>query len=582
MTLRNGSQCRKALARFVSSALLAAALGGAAQAQTLAAPERIPANPTAVLSIPDTQALWAGLADAPITKAVSEAVAAPHVKESDNWLRFVTQSDQLQKSIGVALWPSELLGKHLVGVDIYVVENADKSLGMATVVKCVDPETPQRVLDHIKQEATTAKGVAGGYTAETVVEKTISGKRALILPAFSLALVADGPLLTWATSETVLVSSMEGKGAAYLNSEAFQAEMQGLSDEKGEIWMQGDLARLAPILRGAGASLKQLTAQHGAAKISVAKDAIKISTFAPLTAMEGLDKRYALAAPAPGDVTVLNFFSSDALMVFGSNYFDGLTLLDKATETLSSIPDSPITGHQVEEQVATSRTTMGFDLRNDLLGNLGPDFGMAVEKVILPGQEGGKPQLAAVVVTKVKNRERFQTVIDHLEAMVAPPPPTPVPNAKGTPAAGPASPLRSESVDGGTLRIFDSPQLEAFGLKPSYLLSDQDYFLFALSPEGVKNAQARFRGGNDSLVQSPLYKQASAKMETTRNSLVLLPTAKVVAALRGNAATLGSSLTPEQKLEMETGLKLLESMQSIAVGTIYKREGKKQEILLGM
>lgn len=569
------------MARFVSAALLAAALG-AAQAQTLVAPDRVPLNPTAVLSIPDAKALWTGLERAPITKAFAEILAAPHIKESDRWLRFVAQSDQLQKSAGVSLWPSELLGQHVTGADVWVVENADKSLGMVTVIKCTDPETAHRVLDMIKAEAAGAKGVAGGFTAETVVEKTINGKRVLVLPAFSLAMVADGNVLSWATSEALLASSMDGLGTAYLNSEAFVAEMQGLAEEQGEIWMQGDLTRLAPILRGPGATLKQLTAARGSAKISVAQDSLKISVFSPLSAMEGLDKRYALAAPAPGDLTIMNFFSADALAVFGSNYFDGLTLLDKATETVAAMPESPISAKQIESQVAGSRSTMGFDVRNDLLGNLGPDFGFAIEKVVLPGQEGGKPQLSAVVVSQVKNRERFQTVIDRVEAMVAPPPPSPAADQKGTPVPAPPSPLRSEQIDGGTLRMFDSPQLEAFGLKPSYLLTDQSYFIFALSPDGVKSAQARFRGGEGSLTASPLYKQAGSNMEASRNSLVIFPATNLHGAVKGNMATLEGSMTPQQKLDAESALKLLESLQSISISTIYKREGKKQEIVIGM
>jgi hypothetical protein len=568
-------------ARLGAAALLLTATFAGAQEPAVAG--KTPANPLLIVSVPNSSQLWKSLAQSEFGRQLLTTVALPGLGAGD--------AAQMEKQLGFSLLPSDLFTKTVTGFDLYVVEN-NSEVGFVANVRFSDEAVPQRILDQMKKDAAHSQGMSGGTSADTVADTTTDGIRQLSLPAFQMHFAADKSVLVWSNQKAALDSAFKNEGQAIFASAFFKRYMDQIADEGGDFWAFGEASKvfpyIDPFLPGTKAgSLETLGTMVVAVKAKAEADHLKIVAFQHQEDMKSAQRRYAMAAPPPGDVSIMNFFPSDSKLAFGTNHFDGLSILETTLESVEGSEGSPITAEQIEQQIQSSRAMLGFDLRNDLIANLGPDLGFAIVPVSGAG-EGALP-FDITLVTHVKDPDRFNAILGILEEsagdLAAAPPPAapPKPLAKGeptpTPTPVPTPAIESEEFQGETIKFIASPSGPAAGIQPGYTFTKDGYFLLALNKETIKAALTSSKGSGG-LMDNATVQEGSRLLEQNRNSLFTVDVKGIAALLESNKALLTSTMEPVAQAEFDTFLATLKTLKSITATTIYKNFGKKQELLV--
>lgn len=558
----------------------------ASPAQELAVPGRTPGNPLVILGIPNTTALCKSLSQSDMGRKMLATPILPGISADDQ--------ATLEKQLGFSLNTADLLSNTIRGVDVYLLKN-NEQLGFAVNVKFYDEATPGAILNQIKKDATQATGVAGGAAADTVVDTTAGGVRQLILPAFEICLAAEGSTLVWTNQKSSLESAFSNAGQAIFSSTYFKRYMDPLKDETSNAWMFGEVGKALPYLQdyfpaNAKAYLQSIGSMVVSAKGDFAADHFKVSSFMHEEDMSVAQRRYTMTAPPPGEVMITNYFPEAAIIAFGTNHFDGLSILESVLESLDQAQESPVTSQQVEQQFQSSRALLGFDLKSDLIANLGPDFGVAIIPSERSDKADGDLPGDMVLITRIKDAERFKGVLDILDhsasdlaASTSPPqaapPPKSGPNAE-TPAPTAAPPtLQQEDFEGAVIKYIKSPDGSPYSLSPGYCLSPDGFFLFALNKESIKRSLSVSKGGK-SLFEQENLRKTREYLDPNRNAVLALQVKPLVALLESSQDKLISTMPEGSGASMAKFISAIKPLSSITVQSGYKSGGKKQEILL--
>lgn len=555
---------------FSFAGLGAAALIGLVStvpAQELAVPGKSPANPTLVVSIPDTAQLWQALKDSAVGGPASQLLeisdAIPEAERA-----------QIEKGLETTLNTETLLSETLEGVDAYFITVGGYS-GLLMNLDFSDAAMPGRIMDQLKREAAAASGISGGINADTVSDSTSGAVRSVYLPAFEIFLAAEGSVLTYSTMRLGLESALANEGRTLFDSEFFVRSMTHLEDLEGHMWAFGEMTDAAPLLetlvpQEQAASIAAMSSKVAATKMDISKDHIRMSSFVHQDDMPMAERRYAMTAPPAGDLRILNFFSADSLAMTATNHFDGLALLETMAAELSKVPGAPITSERIDETLRGFSTILGFDLRNDLLANLGPHLGFSLKELDLSGPA---PKFDFLLATSVKDTTRFANFMEAgkkaLDGMVAP--------AGAQQQA--ASAYRTEEFQGATLDIYTlaSPTGD---LTPTFTLTSDGVFLFALSEETVKNAISLSSGGSNSVLEGAAYRKLTESAGDTLNGVTLIDSARLMTQLEEQigAALLGANNLSSAR--RQSLLEFLRATKNITTATTYKSNGKKDDVVI--
>lgn len=580
--MRNGMAAGAAGAALVFGVLSEAA------AQSVAVPGRTPANPQLLISIPDTSALWGGLSASGGGRA-----AIDYVKARD-WFAGPAgeRIEGLEEQLGFSLAPEELLTETLAGVDMYLVEQGPRT-GFVINATFTNPEAPGAILDLLMSEAKASRGISGGVSADTVIESHDENGRVLSLPAFEIYMAVQGSTMTYTNAKSSLESTMADEGRALFDSDYFARYMSTLRNDASLAWMFGEFAHLGSLApRVDPAMLEPYEMAVAGVKFNATADYMKLSMFRHQETMRESERRYALAAPPPGDVEVFNYFPQNTALAIGTNYFDGAELLEGVLDSLENARDQmPLDRAAIEQQLQNSRMLLGFDVRNDLLYNIGPNLGLAVGALDLQAAAASPfPAPEILFVTEVKDRDGFTAVVDKLSAMVnlmLAPATEPAERAgegeaTPTPAPTPEPAVQTASYQGEQVFYVEADQLAAAGISPAWCLTSDGRFLLSADREKLEKALATGAGGGDSLMASEAYQKVLSNLEALKNTLFVADMGAVIGMLESQQSMITRGMNPEQAAQYEEGMALLRQISSVAACAAYRNNGKRQEYLVVM
>lgn len=531
------------------SALLATAclMPGLAGAQQLAVQGKTPANPILIVSVPDAGKLWTKYSRSPLGQVAErhrkEQAALPEKSVAMNELA------RIEQQLGMSFAPEDLFGQTITGFDFYVAEAGDGT-SLAASIAFVNGDQPNAILDQLKKDAKGARGVSGGYAATQVQEEVSGGTRKLSLPAFNIYLAAEGNVLFFSQSPEVLESTLSNGGRAIFTSDYFKTFMDGLPTEEGDAWFFGEASQLQTL------SPKMTTLPVGqstaAALLRMETDHIKLSTFVPTAHMEPIARRFALTAPPPGDVGVLQYFPQNPLLAYASNHFDGLIFLEGLLDIADMVPAAAGTGDTLVAAIEESGRSGGPDLKNDLLANIGPDFGFVVSRL---GLEAAaiQPDVELALVCNVKDPDRFATVLEALEQLVGQ-------------GAAPDSFLRETYND---TTIVSPPTMPI-----AWTLTPESTFLIAMSVQNLKDTLDIGRGASNAFTASSQYQEAAQHLSPNQNDYFTFSVGRMLESFGSQVEAMETSGTMV--------LEALQTISDVTVTTSYPRAGKQQEILIQM
>lgn len=561
-------------AGFATAILLA--WGPPASAHELAVPGYSPANPRAVVSIPNTTEVWRKLEATPLGATLQGLLAGDSAAEGPTGEAWLEQIEKAGNDLGFSLRPADLFVNTISGLDFYALR-PDGRRASVTVLAFHEADVPGRILDHLKREVRQTSGSAGGFASDIFEEQEDAGRRLLELPAFSLYLAAEGNTLVMATEIDALESSAADQGRATFTSDFFRRHNEGVKEEPADIWFFGEPGLVLPVLlRGAiNPDLFLADAEEQAstiARIAITPEAFKVATFVPYQDMEVTRQRFSRAAPPAGPLTVLETFPREGLFYYATNYFDGLEFVDHLLGSITAIPGTNVTKEQVEEQISTTTPLLGFDVQNDLLANLGPEMGILVTRL---GEDETLPfwaQVEAVITVGVRDETRFAQVLEIFEDS----------------ATTPARPGREEirfikeaSTEHGGYRYLDVPLLENMGLVPSYAMEGDDLFIVASNRQIMEEVLAIGTGtGRDPVTAAPSYQRIDQRLEPNRNNQYTISIPRLAQLLR-NSPIIGEKAGPDSPAGQAL-MEILGALRTFTGTAIYKLDGRKNEYLIQM
>lgn len=537
----------------------------------------VPANPELIVSLRNLEEPYTQFQASSLGKALRAHYERPAYRTSDEYLQLEARLEAIRTGpANLNLWPDQLFTAVIDQVDLYLIK-PEVFIEMVAVITTKDATIPARIMTQLRADAEQARGVSGGFTADTVDQFPVAGWEATALPAFKMYMASKDRVLVWATSSDALQSALLNSGRDFLRSEYFQSYASGLPrPAQPENWFYGDPARLAAMMNTtlpgwAGNTISTVGGDKVAGVLEVSPAAMGLTAFIPNSAMEPIDRRYALAAPPPGELPVFNFFPASVPLAWGTNALDAVTLMDKGLEALEAAPNVPLDRDSVEEQLTNSRSMYGFDIRLDLLANLGPDFGIAIRELELPepGALAQVPQIDLLMAVGIRDADRYGRVMAQLEGMFSQPP-----------SSASASPmLKQQDLRGRPLMYFDLPALAGSNLQPCYYLTEDNFLLLAMRPSVIQEAlEQRASAGTSLSSMSWPPGPGSAPGDVSTRFYVQLEDVQDV--IRQNLSRLTGNMNGEERAALQTALNLLDAVEYLTTTTSYTREGRLQQFLL--
>lgn len=541
-------------------------------AHQLAVPGNSPANPVAVLSVPDAGEVWEKLGETPIRGALMKYFADASASGNPLVVAIQEQGRTAGEELGFSLHPDELFTRTLRGFDLYSVTSGGAP-ALVGVFAFNNEQAPRRILDQLKREVRQAGGTSGGFRADAMEESVVAGRTILDLPAFALHLSAQGNVLVVANDRNALDSSAADQGRVTFNSDFFKRYDDGLGDAPGDIWFFGEPQALMPLaLRGLlnpGVFAPDPEIQKNAiARLSIHQDSLLTTTFMPTVDMEITQQRLARAAPVPSDLPFVAALPESGVFHFASNYFDGLAAVDGLIESLTSVPGSQVQKSQIQEQMTASTTLLGFDLQNDLFANLGPEAVLLITSV---GSDPNAPiwsQMEGAILVGVRDEILMEEVLEIFEESAT---------APATATREAVSFINEAETPHGEYRYFEVSLLAQMGLVPSYQLTPGGKLLVTTNRELMERMLEVRAGEAASIMADANYQSILDALKDNRNSIyhVKLPT-----VFRHFVGTPLLGATQEGGDQHKSLLELLSVLKSYTVSLQYHSEGRLMEYLI--
>lgn len=546
-----------------------------ASAHELAVPGRIPANPMAILSVPDATATWEKLSATPLRSALDEFFTDSPAASDPVFASWREQIQAAGEGLGFSLLPDDLFLETISGFDLYTI-NPGGIPSILGVFSFHDATAPGKILTQLKREVRQAGGTSGGYTADTFQERDEDGRKILELPAFSLYFSAENNVLIVSSDRTALDSALADQGRATFDSDFFGRFNDGLEEAPADIWFFGEPLTMLPlVLRGM--LNPELFApdpdiqRSSISRIAVLDKSLLMTTFMPHQDMEISQQRLVRAAPASSTLPNLGSFHEAGVFHYASNYFDGLDALDSILENLTSVPGVTVDKDQVKAQISGSTALLGFDLQNDLLANLGPKAALLVTDI---GTTPDRPiwsQARGALLIGVRDEALFEEVLEIFEDSAT---------APATSTREAISFIKEGESEHGDYKYFDVGILAELDLVPSYKVLPDGDFLVTSNRSIMEDVLAVRAGSTSSLLDDADYTRKLNKLENSRNILHHVDLPKLLEIFR-------ASMDIRDKSEDEARvtnaiIDLFKVLSSYTVSTRYTADGRRVQYLVTM
>ncbi len=554
-----------------SVGLLSAALVtfGKASAAELAVEDKTPSNPDFIMSIPDCEAAWNSFSSSTLGRLIADSLGGFQLMDSQDL-------ERVEKELGFTFTVENLFQETIRGFDMYLTSVNDAS-SFVINIDFKEEGVPDRVLDLIRTEVASARGNMAGVSADTIGFGQEGDRRLLSLPAFEVYLAAEGSELTWSNYRVTLDSALDNEGEATFNSDYFQRSMGALDAEKTDLWFFGEASQLNYVVYDMLSASTEAPIPYEinlfsdtsmATTIGFDESSWKMTRFIHQNDMDMASRRYAMTAPPAGEINIYDYFPADSIVSYGTNHFDGLALLEFVLSSLNEQPNLPVSTETIENAIKSSRSTLGFDLKSDILANLGPDLGFSISMV--QGLKGTEPRNAFLFASGLKNPDRFNSAMEIILGSA---------EAMAETRNLDTEPYVKETYNGETIYFLESENLYNTSTNHAFSMTSDGFLLISNSVKSIKNSLDTIQGTMDGVMSQPDVRTARNIGEPNINSFFAVRKSEgFMDAMNEFNQQLGRSLSPDEELVK----KFFEAINSVSSSSVYFNNGKKTELIISL
>ncbi len=508
------------------------------QAALLAAPDHIPSDAVAVISIPDSPAMWSNFQKTPLHASLKKLFALPAIQTDPDFQSFTADLKEMEAQLGYSLSPDAFLTQTLAGMDLAVRlrSGMTQEPDLLVTLRFKDPKNAAKLLQQIETEAkkeaaagdSSTTGTETTESSQAVIKQTIAGQEVLVIPAQGLWVLQKNDLLLLTSSADYMNKALTTSAATAFDKSAPVREglaALGNPTDAHVLWFV-DYAAFLNSMAGAnpmlGAQMKPLEDMLGNANylgvLNVAPESIQGKAYVPNPGTDPFVTEMAAKYP-PTSIQIGSLVPGTSMLAVTANNFDGTAYFNKFVETIGQMAGAQgqqaAFNAQVEQWVAQFEAMMGFKLREDLLPALGPETAFSLENFAF---SLGAPSLDMTLDFQIKDKEKLDLVLQKLETFLTTKLPAMLgPGMSGQPA--PTLTMQDVTFENSKGRILVLPQMPSMAIG---WITAGDYIVFGTSQTALKNAATAAAGKLPSMKASPSYKRAAAYLPEKANSEFML------------------------------------------------------------
>ena len=543
-------------------ALLVLMVPLAVRAQTVAAPQFVPQNFDAVVSINDANGMWNAYSQSPVRRQMDALLALPTIAGDPDYQQFLIDLEKAELELGFGLNPQDLLGKVLKGADLYMIPGADGAEPQVLVAaRFNDAANAGKLNDYLVSKI---KEQFGEEVPEGAIQSTkVGGNHVTSIPMFKLNMTPVGDVLLLSTSLPTIESALGG-GSKIADAPGFMKTYTHVQMDGAQVMIFGKGKELMALITSfappeAKEALANMQMEMGdfSGTLLFQPDRTEVNTFA-FVEDDMLQKLASIAKPSK--LKALDFAGSDVLAGWAGNIFEGETVkamindrLMKAQESNPGIPTLDAIDAQVLEQ-------MGFSLTGDLFPALGPEVGGFLNSFAL---SGFMPDVDLALIGQIRNGEKLTKVMTALEDKLI----TQLSQQQmGMDPNAPAVKVVEEVYKGVTIRALNATPPEAPSKMGFYHANVDGFAIVSISPDAIRNAIDTKKGEKSGLAGSAKWGRAGDYLPSEFNQLTIVNMQGLGSSLQAIAPMAMGMMQVGQE-EMQVGFAALDLMKSF--GTAY-------------
>lgn len=396
-----------ALACLVTASTLAA------PAAPVIAPERVPSNPSAFLSVNDANAMWSAIEQSPLYEPIASLFANPALADDPDFQQMQLELDKASLELGYALTPGSLLGNVMKGMDIYVSQTPGADPEMLFVGRMDSADSATNLISYARNRA--AEMALGNTGGDLEFEEVDVAGRMFYRAADQPTLVGtDGALLLAGTSTAILEDAFASTGIDRIESiEGYRSLMEKAGHPEGQMVFYGDMAQLAGIFAALApqnaAQAQQLDGEYLVVG-DFAPDRFDFRTFSSITPETELQERL-MALPRTDFASLVSFAAPNAMITFGTNMAEGQLLYDAAIEQAELDPNMGLVMLMATQQIQQMEAQLGLSLEGDVFPAFGPNSMLAINNFMFML---GQVRLDLVTALQIRDHEKALPLIERI------------------------------------------------------------------------------------------------------------------------------------------------------------------------
>ncbi|MCB2154670.1 hypothetical protein KQI84_07260 [bacterium] len=542
-------------------ALLVLMVPFAVRAQSVAAPQYVPANFDAMISINDANGMWKSISAMPMREKVESILALPTIADDADFKQFKLDLQKAELELGFGLNPDDLLGKVLKGLDLYLIPGAEGAEPQVLLAaRFNDAANAGKLNDYLVNKITAQMG--GEAPEGAIQSKKIGTNHVTSIPMYKLNMAPVGDVLLMSTSVPTIEGALSGGGSldkvagfAKAYKEVQMSNSQVLIFGKGEKLMNLVTAYAPPEAQQALAELNMKAGDFSATML-FAPDRIEANSFA---VVEDAAVQKLAATAKPGELKTLDFAGSDVLLGWSGNIFESDTVKAIINEQLAKAQKSNPNVPTLEMIDAQSQGMLGFTVSGDLLPAIGPNVGAFLNSFSVANMMA--PDIDLALVGQINNDEKLNKVLTGLENVIV----AQLSQQQMDPNA-PAPKVVEEAYNGATIRALNATPPGSPVQMGLYSAKVDGYVVVSITEAGIRSAIDTKKGQKDGLNKSAKFNRASEYLPSAANQMSIVNLEGTGNTLQGIAPMLMGMMSMGQE-EMQMSFAVIDLVKSL--GTMY-------------
>lgn len=502
-------------------------------------PELIPENSFLVLSSNNLSQKWEAIKENPIYLKYKEIISDPTISDDINFQKFLLEKKKIETELGSPLDLETVMTKLLNAVEFSLALTDSKPAALL-VCDVKDKELMGKIITLIENKSISNENEIKEEEYSGIKFKTISKLQK------NLCYAEIGEKYIFTNGDSLIKNTIDRTKGVLKTSikdhKYYPAKIEGLNIQD-DFLVFFDYVGLMNSAKGMIPNIGMQKMMFGSlgnefvmlcgGKIN--KDSISIDSYAPFIPESKTFNYNSFKEFKPAVPKILEYCPKNPLMLSQANTFSGELVYDSLLQGLAAFmktanPQSQTNPEeQLKEQIAEFEKELGFNIKNDVLMNIGPEGGFVLNSFSMAFI--GMPSIDLAIISQVKDTNKITSVMTKLEKYIL----KQINQSMGSQGQQGELTFKSEVLGKSTIKYLEIPMFQMYS--PAYVIDGKN-LIIALSKDNLKNYLNCKNGAAENYFKNPDYIKTKSLFGEEINSYFTLDIKTIVSTFKGIMNTL--------------------------------------------